>query len=96
MTTTPSEKLSTVRQEILMEANKIIHGDRQQHYGEPHENFTRIAKAWSTYLDRKITPGDVAMMMIMLKAARATESYTRDTAVDIAGYAALWAELNEN
>ena len=86
----------TPRASILNEANALIHGDRQTHYGAPQENFARIARLWSVYFGMRISPADVAMAMILLKAARATKSYTRDTAVDIAGYSALWAELSEN
>lgn len=39
---------------VLKRADGIIHGDRLQHYGLPHINFTRISTAWTQYLSNKL------------------------------------------
>ena len=73
---------------ILDEAAGIVNGgEREDAYGHPGENFTRIAQMWSTYLGLRISAHDVCMLMILLKVTRAMKEYHRDTAVDIAGYA---------
>lgn len=74
---------------VLDEANKIIHGDRAESYGSAEESFDRIAQLWTAYLDRPISAHDVAMCMVLLKVSRARTDKRMDTAVDIAGYAAL-------
>lgn len=85
-----------IREEILDEAGDIIVGDRQKEYGPPSVNFQRIADILKVlFPDRDWTPSDVALMMIALKLGRTPEGYKRDTAVDLVGYAALWAELSE-
>lgn len=76
---------------ILEYAHDIIHGDRLKHYGHPSINFERIATSWSRYLGKDVSPMDVCVMMILLKAQRMAEGYHRDSAIDIAGYAALAA-----
>lgn len=86
-----------VREEILNEAGDIIVGDRQKEYGPPSVNFQRIADIWNVlFPEREWTPADVALAMIGLKLGRTPEGYKRDTAVDLAGYAALYAELSED
>jgi hypothetical protein len=75
--------------EILLEANKIIHSDRNKAYGSAEDSFAQIAKYWEDYLGRAISPYDVAMMMVLLKVARAQHGFKRDNLVDICGYAAL-------
>ena len=76
--------------EILTKADFIIKGHRNNMYGKPEDSFTHIAALWGDYLDRDISPRDVAMMMVLLKIARSQhdENYT-DNYVDICGYAAL-------
>ncbi len=76
---------------ILAEAADIVGNSRQDDYGDPTEDFSRISTIWSVLLENKLqtelTPGDVAVMMIALKLSRATNKHKRDNWVDIAGYA---------
>ena len=82
------------RTEVLNSANHIIHGERQEVYGTPEDNFTKIAGMWSAYLDVSITAEDVAAMMILLKTARvASGQKVADNWIDIAGYAACGGEI---
>lgn len=81
---------------VLETAEELIRGDRLKHYGHPLINFQRIADSWSAYKGVEITPVDVAIMMIMLKAQRMAEGYHRDSVVDIGGYAALASVLAED
>ena len=79
---------------VLEEAKEIIYGDREKTYGHPAKNLEAIAELWHTYLmnmkNPKISAKDVAVMMILLKAARLGNDIAhRDSIVDICGYAAL-------
>ena len=82
------------RTEVLNKANQITTGERQEAYGTPEDNFTKIAALWSAYLDTLVTPEDVASMMILLKTARISSGQrVADNWVDIAGYAACGGEI---
>lgn len=83
------------RVKALAEAAALITGDREKDYGAPEVNFQRIADIWKVLLGREFSPSEVALAMIGLKLARASEGYKRDTYVDLAGYAALLVELAE-
>ena len=72
---------------IFEEAEEIVQGARQKFYGAPDENHGRTAIMWSAYLDRTVTAEDVCMLNILQKVSRGRHSLTRDTLVDIAGYA---------
>lgn len=79
------------RSETLTTAEKLINGDRNNHYGPPSQDFTRTARLWTTYLDGRTTveAHDVAIMMILLKISRIRWSPEQhDHWIDIAGYAA--------
>ena len=84
-----------IRTEILTKANDIIapKGDRGIDYGDPTEAYARIANVWTEILNHEITAHQVALMMIGLKLIRATTARGDDTYVDLAGYAALAAEI---
>ena len=91
------------REEILEQAHKCVCGDRDQSYGSPENSFRTIADLWEPYLREKcvsygadvnIMPEDVAAMMVLFKMARvATGSYSADSWVDAAGYAACGGEI---
>ena len=75
--------------DILNEALQLIHGDRQEAYGDAIANNTRIARLWSAYLDTNITAVDVAKMMVLLKLSRSRQRYHRDNYVDGIAYLLL-------
>ena len=83
------------REETLDKAKAVVTKDRNDQYGDPENVFGAIAYFWSAYLDRNITPKDVAVMMILLKCARTKHKVSDDTWIDIAGYAACGAEVME-
>lgn len=80
--------------DVLTKALDIINGERQQTYGDPKECFRLIAELWSYYLGKNINSEDVAMLMILMKIARAKNNYNQDNFVDICGYAALADEIH--
>lgn len=84
------------REEVLRSAGELINGDRQADYGSAWDNHHRIAQIWSVVLGRSITPAQVALCMVGVKIARLVNDPTKaDSWVDIAGYAALGAEMED-
>ena len=84
------------RKEILENAIQTVCHDRSDQYGEPENNFRRVADLWSAYLfPLVLRPQDVANMMILFKIARAKVNNKSDTWIDIAGYAACGGEVAE-
>ena len=82
------------RADILDKAKECVCGQREQDYGSPEDNFKQIAKLWTAYKNVSFTPGDVAMMMALLKIARIQSGTgTDDSFVDLAGYAACGGEI---
>lgn len=85
---------------ILEEAMSVTSGDRRRDYDAALPNHERIARLWNAYLESRAEPQspvsalDAAHMMILLKLARACKTPTRDTYVDIAGYARCAAEIS--
>ena len=83
----------------LLEANKVINGERQDEYGNPENSFQIIAEYWTTFLKHKyglsttLTPLDITNMMVLFKQARKIgQKHKRDNYVDSCGYEAIGAD----
>lgn len=88
-------------EDIFNTAKNIINGHRQDDYGTPEDSFQNIANYWNAYLwqiaDKRedgLTAKDVAIMMVLFKIARLGHGYTKDSVVDICGYAAIYAAMH--
>ena len=85
---------------ILETAIKVTTGDRRRDYDKASSNHERIAGGWNWYLAARKEPSaplsalDAAHMMIILKLARACYTPTKDTYVDIAGYAKCASQIS--
>lgn len=82
------------RLDTLKAAAECVCGSREEDYGSPEDNFAVIAGLWTAYTGTDVAPKDVAMMMALLKIARAKAGSKPDTYVDLAGYAACGAEIS--
>jgi hypothetical protein len=75
--------------DVLLEAVKLTEGQRQEDYGPPGVCLGRIANLWNVYFGWGVTSEKVAQAMMLVKMARLMQSSTKDSYVDIAGYARL-------
>ena len=80
-------------EQLLEQAASVVR-DRRHTYGQPRDLFERVAARWSQVLGVKLTARQVAVCLIDVKVARLAH-YLRhlDSITDIAGYAAILAEL---
>lgn len=90
---------------ILLEAHRIINGERQQQYGSPEDSHAVIASMWNGYLDaredarcgRGLDASDVAHMMVLFKLARQINGAgKRDNYVDAAGYLGIASDIQDS
>ena len=95
--------IKDVRRQVLKDAEAAVCSGRERTYGSPKNSFTRIALLWTAHLVNTrssapaITAHDVAMMLALMKIARLEASPThRDSMVDLAGYAACMASLQDH
>lgn len=82
------------RKQLLELCESYVTKDREADHGAPEDSFGLIARYWSVYLGKEVSPADVASLMVLLKVARGQYKPTNtDNWVDIAGYAACGCEL---
>lgn len=85
-----------IDESILQEAYRLIHGERANEYGPPSKNFADVARGWSEILGHTVEADQVALCMIWLKICRYQNGKSRDSLVDIAGYAGTIEMLRDN
>ncbi len=95
----PEWREEPVNRSDALDAAKAAVEQRNKRYGEPEDNFTRIAMLWNAYLACRrfptvpLTATDIAIMSGLFKVARLANDPThQDSWVDLAGYAACGAE----
>lgn len=100
------KKVTNVREQVLSGALQAVNGSRNLNYGEPKDNFLRIARLWNAHVlnigmvaegdSRFFTPVDVAIMLGFVKDGRlANQPDHLDSWMDKAGYAACGAEVSQ-
>ena len=78
----------------------VVIKQRRSTYGGPRQHFQRTVDAinaiFGSKLREPLTISDWAQIMILDKLSRNQgDNKTRDTKIDVAGYAACWAECDE-
>lgn len=79
---------------ILLEAHKIVNGDRAVDYGDSNKNLKNIA-ALARLQGVEIDAVGVAKVLMSVKLAREGYKHKRDNLVDLCGYAELLQRLYE-
>ena len=88
--TVPDTLQKVRRVSVLTEAQGLVHGDRNDQYGAPAEEYARTVGMVNAMLGAKLreplTPEDLAYIMVCLKLSRQINKPKRDSLVDAAGY----------
>lgn len=88
-------KSENISDSILLEANKIVNGDRNEQYGDIKEAFSVYAEICHTTFDLDLSPDDVCKVLMAVKLGRLKYKYKHDSIVDLCGYAEILSKLNE-
>ena len=80
--------------ETLLHSAANILAERGRAYGNAAVSMDKVAQRWSLTLGRPVTSAEVVLCLIDLKLVRlAHDPKHLDSAVDVAGYAALLPEV---
>jgi hypothetical protein len=92
---------------VLDRARKVVMSERGNQHGDAEDSFQMIADLWTAHLQHtnrdssfgaiRVTPFDVAQMMVLLKVARSVygDPFNPDNYIDAAGYSSLAAMIME-
>ena len=77
---------------ILLEAQRLVHGDRGADYGHPYHDYAATVALWRAMIQRRygvdvpLTPDFGCLMMVAVKLSREAGKPKRDNRTDGAGY----------
>ena len=81
------------KENILEEANRLVHGARRGDYGHPLTDWGKVAGMFNALFSAKlkapVTAEDMIMTLVLVKLSRQENKPKRDNIVDGAGYFAL-------
>jgi hypothetical protein len=82
--------------DMLLDAARTL-AERGRVYGDAAANMATTARLWSVVLGFDVTGAQVALCLVQLKVARllVTPDHS-DSAIDIAGYAAVLCETQKD
>ena len=77
--------------EILLQAHQIVNQDRQNTYGHPKDDYTKVINIFETLTGKKLTLNDAILFMVSVKLARLRTNLEQgqlhhDTLLDTIGY----------
>ena len=93
-----TDKEAPVLDDILKEADRLVHGPRNSDYGHPFDDYSRVSKIYNAITGQHLDASDCALLMIAVKLARIgkhheTNTIHEDSLVDLAGYAWVYAQV---
>ena len=86
--------------DILKEADAIVHGPRNDDYGHPIDDYKRVVDIFRILSGVDLHPDEGALFMVAVKLGRLAHNYAagtvhRDSLVDAAGYLWVFAQIAE-
>lgn len=77
--------------EILLHAHQIVNQDRQNTYGHPKDDYTKVVNIYQTLTGHQLTLTDALLFMVSVKLARLKTNLDQgqlhyDTLLDTIGY----------
>ena len=86
--------------DILKEADAIVHGPRNEQYGDPIDDYSRVVEIYKALSGRDLRPEEGALFMLSVKLARLDKNAQigivhRDSLVDAVGYLWVYGSIME-
>lgn len=77
--------------------NKILETikSRGKDYGDPIENFQKVAHLSSVLLEKELTSKDILMIMVIVKLSRNVNKFKSDNIIDAIAYLDFLHSVNE-
>jgi len=99
MTNTPKNTPTPVT-EILQEAYKIVNKDRQNTYGHPKDDYTKVINIYPSLTGKQLTRDEAILFMVSIKLARLRTNLEaghlhHDTLLDTIGYLTCLNIINQ-
>ena len=80
---------------LLLQAEKIVNGDRDEQYGNPSQAFQEYANILKTTFDIDLTPEQICKVQMAIKLGRLKYKFKQDSLLDLIGYSEILNRLSK-
>lgn len=84
-----------VKPSLLMQAERVVNGDRNEQYGDPNIAFQEYADILSTTFDIHLTPEQICKVQMAIKLGRLKYKFKEDSLLDLMGYSEILNRLQK-
>ena len=86
---------SIQKESILLQADKIVNGDRNEQYGDPNIAFEEYRTILKATFGIDLTSAQICKVLMAIKLGRMKYKYKEDSLVDLCGYAEILNRLEK-
>jgi len=79
---------------LLLQAEKIVNGDRNEQYGDAKQAFQEYANILKTTFDIDLTPEQICKVQMAIKLGRLKYKFKQDSLLDLIGYSEILNRLS--
>jgi hypothetical protein len=79
---------------LLLQAEKIVNGDRDEQYGNPSQAFQEYSNILKTTFDIDLTPEQICKVQMAIKLGRLKYKFKQDSLLDLIGYSEILNRLS--
>ena len=89
------EDMRDVNPSLLMQAERVVNGDRNEQYSDPNIAFQEYADILSTTFDIHLTPEQICKVQMAVKLGRLKYKFKEDSLLDLMGYSEILNRLQK-
>lgn len=86
---------SIQKESILLQADKIVNGDRNEQYGDPNVAFEEYRTILKATFGIDLTSAQICKVLMAIKLGRMKYKYKEDSLVDLCGYTEILNRLEK-
>jgi hypothetical protein len=83
------------KESILLQADKIVNGDRNEQYGDPNIAFEEYRTILKATFGIDLTSAQICKVLMAIKLGRMKYKYKEDSLVDLCGYTEILNRLEK-
>lgn len=83
------------KESILLQADKIVNGDRNEQYGDPNDAFEEYRTILKATFGIDLTSAQICKVLMAIKLGRMKYKYKEDSLVDLCGYTEILNRLEK-
>ena len=86
----PCDNHKTKLTDVLSVADSLIHGEKNEDYGDPYDDYLLTTKLFKEMTGIDMSPPQGILFMVCVKLSRESRKHKKDNLIDSCGYLGLY------